>query len=132
MHELSLVEAILESLIPMCSEYGVEGKVKKVRLRIGRMRQVIPDVMCFAYGVATEDTVLRGSVLELSLVPLRLSCPTCGAEWQGDDPIAFLCPKCGEKNVKTHSGMELEIESIEVEQSDESSDNDPAVRHGGR
>jgi hydrogenase nickel incorporation protein HypA/HybF len=130
MHELSLVEAILDSLLPMCSEYGIGGKVRSVRLRIGRMRQVIPDVMRFAYEVATENTTLSGSTLEITVIPLRFSCPACGAEWEGQEAIAFVCPKCGGRDVTTHSGMELEIESMEVEQHDEPSHNDSTVRDG--
>ena len=46
MHELSLAEAIVSALLKMYEDEGWSG-VKRVRLRIGALRQVFPDMLEF-------------------------------------------------------------------------------------
>ncbi|HOC81774.1 MAG: hydrogenase nickel incorporation protein [Synergistetes bacterium ADurb.Bin155] len=112
MHELSLVGAVVESLEEMAMEKGWK-KVTKVTLRIGRMRQVIPEVMIFSFSVVTEGTIMEGSSLEILEVPLMSRCSFCGEEWEG---LSFQCPRCGSDQVETVSGMEMDLESVEVEE----------------
>jgi Zn finger protein HypA/HybF involved in hydrogenase expression len=96
MHELSLVEAILESLIPMCSEYGIEGKVKKVRLRIGRMRQVIP-MSCVSRMEWRPKTRFSGVGARTVARSVASFMPDVRRGVAGRRSIAFLCPKCGKE-----------------------------------
>ena len=112
MHELSLVGAVVESLEEMAMEKGWK-KVTKVTLRIGRMRQVIPEVMIFSFSVVTEGTIMEGSSLEILEVPVTSRCSFCGEEWEG---LSFQCPRCGSDQVETVSGMEMDLESVEVEE----------------
>jgi len=112
MHELSLVSAVVESLEEMAGEKGWK-RVTKVTLKIGRMRQVIPEVMVFSFSVVTEGTVLEGSSLEIIEVPVTSRCSFCGEEREG---LLFLCPCCGSDQVETAGGMELDLESVEVEE----------------
>jgi len=112
MHELSLVGAVVESLEEMAREKGWK-KVTKVTLKIGRMRQVIPEVMVFSFSVATEGTIMEGSSLEIEEVPLTSRCLVCGEEWEG---LFFLCPRCGSDEIETTGGMEMDLKSVEVEE----------------
>lgn len=112
MHELSLVGAVIESLEELARERGWK-KVTKVTLKIGRMRQVIPEVMVFSFSVATEGTIMEGSSLEILEVPVTSRCLFCGEEWDG---LSFICPRCGSDQIETASGMEMDLESVEVEE----------------
>ncbi|MDD2205749.1 MAG: hydrogenase maturation nickel metallochaperone HypA [Aminobacterium sp.] len=114
MHEMSLVESVIESLLQLKEQYGWE-RVEKVTLHVGAMRQVIPDVMIFAYQIATEHTPLEGSKMEIIEVPMHFRCKKCLKEW-GEDQMDFVCPFCGGFDVDVLSGMELDIESVEVQE----------------
>lgn len=120
MHEMSLVEAIMESLVPLCSSNGWD-RVEKVFLRVGVLRQVIPEALVFCFETASAGTPLAGASLELTEVPLRQSCRSCCWEWGGDLPLG-KCPRCGSVDTETVSGVELEIESLEVAVDDNQED----------
>ena len=86
-----------------------------VTVRIGHLRQAIPDSLRFYFGICTRETVCEGATLELEVVPGRLECRVCGRGWAVEAP-AFRCPACASGDVEVVSGEELEVESIEVEE----------------
>ncbi|MDR1740772.1 MAG: hydrogenase maturation nickel metallochaperone HypA [Synergistaceae bacterium] len=66
MHELSFAEAIQSTL----AELPLDGRrVRRVVLSVGRMRQVDPELLEFAFGVASRGTPSEGAVL--SILPAR-------------------------------------------------------------
>ncbi len=111
MHELSISSAVLESVLRHAAGRQVSG----VKLRVGHLRQVVPDSLAFYWEIVTRDSVCEGSVLEQEIVPGRLACTPCGREREIDMPI-FRCPTCGGSEVGVAAGDELEVESIEVEE----------------
>ena len=111
MHELSLVKSIIDVLSVHAEENGWP-RVTRVTIKIGKMRQVIPDVMKFSFSVASEGTPLEGAELEVVELPLSSTCRKCGFVWEEE---VFSCPECGSKDVELMHGMELDIDSVEVE-----------------
>lgn len=112
MHEMSLVEALLDSVLPLCEENGWK-RVERIVLRIGALRQVIPQALVFCFETASEGTPLAGAALEILDSPIRQRCGNCGLEWGGEVPLG-RCTACGSIEVETISGVELDIESLEV------------------
>lgn len=113
MHEFSLVNAIIDTLETAASENGWE-KICSVTLRVGAMRQVVPEIMKFAFEVAREGTVLKDATLELVDVPIIIHCPSCGKTW-GEEHVGLRCPFCGGDGATMVHGMELDIDSVEVD-----------------
>jgi hydrogenase nickel incorporation protein HypA/HybF len=109
-HELSVASAVLNTAI----KHADGRPVSLVSLRIGRMRQVVPDSLQFYFEIVARDTVCDGAELRLEEVPARLRCDDCGREWQPSFP-AFGCPGCRSATVTVLAGEELEVEYIEVE-----------------
>jgi hydrogenase nickel incorporation protein HypA/HybF len=58
---------------------------------------------------------MEGAELEIIELPVELRCRSCCKEWEKDP---FLCPECGSSDVEIRQGMEMEIESVEVEDQD--------------
>lgn len=111
MHELALSSAIVNT----ASKHAAGRKVSVVSLRVGRLRQVVPDTLEFYFAFVARDTVCEGARLEQEVIPARLRCGACDSEWEIEDP-AFVCATCGPADVTVVSGEELEVESIEVEE----------------
>jgi hydrogenase nickel incorporation protein HypA/HybF len=88
--------------------------VTLVSLRVGALRQVVPDTLDFYFGFVADGTVCAGARLEQELVPARLRCDGCEREWEMDLPL-FVCAACGAA-ASVVSGDEFEVESIEVEE----------------
>ena len=111
MHELAISSAVLESVL----RHASGRRVMSVRLRVGHLRQVVPDSLEFYWGIVSRDGVCEGSVLEQEVIPARLACTACAREWEIELPV-FRCPSCGGADVEIAAGDELEVESIEVEE----------------
>ena len=110
MHELAIADAVVRIA---CAHAG-ERRVTKVELKVGRLKQVVPDSLEFAFGLVTEGTVLEGAELEIEDVPARVRCRDCGAEGEVDG-FPFGCSSCGSSLVDVVAGEELQVESLELE-----------------
>jgi len=111
MHELALSSAIVNTAV----KHARGRKVSVVSLRVGRLRQVVPDTLEFYFAFVARDSLCEGARLEQETVPARLHCGACGREWEIDLP-AFVCATCGPADVTVISGEEFEVESIEIEE----------------
>lgn len=121
MHELSICSAIVDTVLR-----HAEGRsVSAVHLKVGRLRQVVPDSLDFYFGIVSRDTLCAEASLELELIGALLRCAGCGNEWDpapvpayGGDPAALLprfrCPRCGAAGADVLRGDELEVYSIDV------------------
>lgn len=125
MHELSISSAILDTVL----RHADGRPVSTVRLRIGALRQIVPDSLDFYFGIVSRDTVCAGACLELDLIDALLRCAECGSEWDpapgpahDGDPAALLphfrCRRCGAAGAEVRRGNELEVESIDVDTAD--------------
>jgi hydrogenase nickel incorporation protein HypA/HybF len=111
MHELSLSGAIVNTAV----KHAGGRRVTVIDLRVGQLRQVIPDTLEFYFEFVARGTLCEGARLQQEVVDARLRCRPCAYEWSIEIP-AFRCPQCGGSEVEVASGNEFEIESIEVEE----------------
>jgi hydrogenase nickel incorporation protein HypA/HybF len=111
MHELALATAIRDTVL----RHAEGRRVSTVRMRVGTMRQVVPESLDFYFGIVARGTPCDGSRLEFEVIPSEFRCVACSRSWRPDAP-SFRCPSCGGANVELASGGELEVESIDVEE----------------
>jgi hydrogenase nickel incorporation protein HypA/HybF len=109
-HELSLSSAIINT----AAKHADGRQVTLVSLRVGKLRQVVPDTLEFYFEFQARGSVCEGARLEMEIVDARLHCLPCDSEWAIEIP-AFRCPTCGGSDVEIASGNEFEVESIEIE-----------------
>jgi hydrogenase nickel incorporation protein HypA/HybF len=110
MHELSVSSAVVDTVL----KHAEGRRVTVVSLRIGHLRQVVPESLAFYFELVSRETLCEGARLEQELVPARLRCGPCGREWDPEDAW-FRCVSCGGAG-EVIAGNELEVESIEVEE----------------
>jgi hydrogenase nickel incorporation protein HypA/HybF len=118
-HELAVAQAIV-----VAAERHSGGRpVSVVRVRVGRLRQVVPEYLSFYFEVAAKETLCEGAALEWERVDSRLACGECGEEWDPAPPpardgseliVRFRCPACESADYRVVSGDELLVESIDV------------------
>ncbi|MCI7730121.1 hydrogenase maturation nickel metallochaperone HypA [Enorma burkinafasonensis] len=114
MHELGLVSGILETVTAAAREAGAL-RVVSVTLRIGDLREVVPESLDFAWEVlGEEDPLTAGSELVVEEVHPRSRCLACGAEFD-HDRFHLRCPVCGSAATTLLAGRELQIVSMEVD-----------------
>jgi hydrogenase nickel incorporation protein HypA/HybF len=109
-HELSISSAVVDTVL----RHAAGRRVTHVHLRLGTLRQVVPDSLAFYFEIVARDSPCEGAALEQEIVAARLRCEDCATEWAADAP-AFRCPACAGAAVTVVCGNELEVESIVVQ-----------------
>jgi hydrogenase nickel incorporation protein HypA/HybF len=110
-HEFAIASAIVNTVL----RHAEGRRVTAVLLRVGQLRQVVPESLDFAFEIVSRDTLCGGARLDQDYVPAALRCGPCGREW-GIDVPCFRCPECAGADIAVVAGDELDIVSIEVEE----------------
>lgn len=106
MHEMSVIEALREQL----RQETLPGtRVRTVRLRVGRLRQLAPEMLVFCYDAVVRD----GSRLEIEQVPAEARCRQCSLTFAVEDHW-FECPRCQSAEADLLRGDELQLLSLEL------------------
>ncbi|MET0699369.1 MAG: hydrogenase maturation nickel metallochaperone HypA [Mycobacterium sp.] len=110
MHELALCEAIAGVVRP----HADGRRVDIVRVRIGALRQVVPESLEFCWSLIREYESLPGADLELELVAAEVVCRRCRQRHEIESRWSLLCPACESADVEVIRGNEFLVTSLEV------------------
>ena len=113
MHELVIVEGILETVIPAVQEHDV-SRILSIRLRIGELSGIVPSCIHEYFSIASAGTIAEGAKIVIEPVPIRIHCPDCG-KGSVIKKGTYACPLCGSERFRILSGREYYVESIEAE-----------------
>ncbi len=109
-HELSLCHAIAG----VVKSHAAGRPVEAVRVRVGALRQVVPDSLAFCWTVVAEHDGLAGAALEIEQVPAEVDCRACGRQSEIASRWSVCCPACGAADVAVVRGEEFLVTSIDV------------------
>ncbi len=118
MHEMGIATEIVRIVNDSIPADITAPKVAKVNLKVGKLAAVVPQSLLFCFEIAAKETPAEGALLDIEEIPVTARCYTCEAEWEVDRPV-FQCPRCDGTKVEMLTGRELDIESIELEEDDE-------------
>jgi hydrogenase nickel incorporation protein HypA/HybF len=110
-HEYALVETLLERVEAEARARGARA-VHGLRLRIGELAGVEPDLLATAYATFRERTICAGAALEIHAVRARWACPRCGRGVARGEILR--CTACGSP-AKLAEGDEIILDRIEME-----------------
>ena len=124
MHEL----AIADALVGIAARHAGDRRVVRVEVRVGHLRQVVPQALEFAFGLVAEGTPVEGAELVMEIVPAAGACRTCGT--QSELPgFPLLCAACGSADLELTQGEELLVDALELEEPETTAIG--GVAHGG-
>jgi hydrogenase nickel incorporation protein HypA/HybF len=111
MHELSIADALLEIAL----RHADGRRIESVEVKVGHLRQVVPDALAFAWTLVTEGTDAEGAGLMIEEVPAAGVCRGCGmeSEW---DAFPLACEACGSFDVEILRGEELLVDALTTEE----------------
>ena len=111
MHEL----AIAESVVNIAVRHAGGRPVIRVELEVGRLRQVVPAALEFAFELVARGTPVEGAELSMTVVEAAGRCRSCGADTPLPD-FPLVCASCGGFDVDVTRGEELRVDSLELEE----------------
>ncbi|GAA4399368.1 hydrogenase maturation nickel metallochaperone HypA/HybF [Tsukamurella soli] len=108
MHELSLCRAV----VGVVDRSRGGRAVSRVQLRVGQLRQVVPETLLYCWELVTAETPLAGARLEIDHVPVRLRCRSCGADTVVTHALVLVCESCGSGAVDVVAGEEFLVTTV--------------------
>lgn len=108
-HELS----ICSSIVGIVREHAAGREVATVHVRVGAMRQIVPETLIYCWSLVTEQTDLAAAALKVERVPAKIRCPNCGQERVLAE-LAMVCPLCPGQAVDLVEGDEFLITSLDL------------------
>lgn len=110
MHELSLCQAIAGAVKP----YADGRHVDVVRVKIGALRQVVPESLSFCWTLVRDYEDMPDAELEMEFVTAEVRCQSCGLQSAITSRWSLLCPHCGSADVEILRGNEFLVTSLDV------------------
>lgn len=115
MHEYSVVRALLDQVEQQARTHRAVA-VHRVRVLIGELSGVEPDLLATAYELARMGGICANAELEVVPVAARWECTLCG------DPIPrgsrLVCDTCGGA-ARLAEGEEILLQRLEMEVADD-------------
>jgi len=109
MHELSLCSAIADTAI----DHANGQEIERISLRIGHLRQIVPETLQFCWNMRTETGQLAGCQLDVEYIAATIECHDCQHVTTLQHPI-LRCAECASTSVTLLTGEEFLIESIDI------------------
>lgn len=95
------------------AERHAARRVASVILRVGVLRAVEPEHLCFLFSHLAHGTLADGARLEIQEEPVRVECVDCGKTEARS--FAWECPRCKGSGITVQGGDSLEIVSLEID-----------------
>jgi hydrogenase nickel incorporation protein HypA/HybF len=120
MHEFSLAKALWEQVERLRRQHRA-GRVLSVRVGVGEMCGVEPDLLGRAFSQITAHGQAGSPALELERVPLEARCEECGSEF-GVRNFRFICPRCESPHVTLLRGEHLILQEVTLDSAEDCHD----------
>ena len=115
MHEISLVEGLLEQLRGLATENNA-SKVISITMEIGPLCGVVVDSFRFGFEVlSSEDNLFRDTELLIDVPEVDYTCTHCNHVLRTNGPKPSQCPKCDDQILIPSGGDDLILKSVEIE-----------------
>jgi hydrogenase nickel incorporation protein HypA/HybF len=112
MHELAVCQGLLSQVEEIAEREDAQS-VELIRLRIGPLSGVEPELLRQAFSIARAGTIAANAELLIEDLPVKILCSQCGA-YSEAPPNRLLCANCGDYRTQLQSGDELLLASVEL------------------
>ncbi len=115
MHEMGVAEEVRRIAREAVADRG-PGRLTKVRLAVGELAAVEPDLLAFAWEALVKGSPDEGAALEVDWRPARQTCGTCGdVPARAPGTWLRLCPRCGGV-LRVAGGDDLDVLTVVFEE----------------
>jgi hydrogenase nickel insertion protein HypA len=111
MHEYGLAEEILAVTLEVAETHGGQP-VEHLWVRLGRLRQVMPEALSFAFTSLALGTLAEGATLHYEEIAPRVRCRSCAAVFTPEDQWWSICPGCGASDGEVIAGEEVVVTRV--------------------
>jgi hydrogenase nickel incorporation protein HypA/HybF len=113
-HEVAIVDALIEQVEEEVRRAGATGRVTRLELSIGRLSGVSADSVRFALELLAPGTLVESAQVDIHQPKALCCCEACGERTE-IDALDCRCPRCASGDITIEGGREMILESIELE-----------------
>jgi hydrogenase nickel incorporation protein HypA/HybF len=111
MHEGAIAASIIQGTLEILEKERISS-VRRVTVLIGRLHQVIPQVLQNHYRLLKKEyPPLSASRLVIETAPVRITCRACGRGAAIERP-EFACAACGSTAIDVTGGKEMHLKEV--------------------
>jgi len=114
MHELSIAQSIIDIIYQNVPSEKYSS-VQTVNIKIGKFSNILTDSLLFCFNALVKDSPIKDASLIIKDIPVRIKCKNCKSISEIEPPV-FICPKCKSNSINIISGMEMQVEDIELKE----------------
>ena len=108
MHELSLLQDILEAVVKEAEEAGGK-RVKEIRARLRESAHHMEgESLAALMGTIAKGTLAEGAEIRIEVIPPTLACKGCGLTFQAHGSL--LCPGCQSGRLEEVDAGKIDLE----------------------
>ncbi len=108
MHETGVAIEIYRASLQASEAYG-PGRLEHVRVAVGELSAVDPELLAYAWEAVVAGTRDEGCPLDVAWQRARQSCAACGQDKErAEGSWLPVCPDCGEF-LTVEGGRELDL-----------------------
>ncbi|MBK8972902.1 MAG: hydrogenase maturation nickel metallochaperone HypA [Hahellaceae bacterium] len=111
MHELSLVEALLDQLTSTAQAEDLQ-RITALTVSVGTLSHVSTEALRFCFEACQRGTVAESAVLTIESETGHARCPACQREAPAQDWLD-CCPYCGQAGRQIIRGRDVRLKSIQ-------------------
>lgn len=113
MHEMAIVSELLEEVLRVAESHHAT-RVREIEVRVGTLRQVVPEALRVAFEAASDGTLAQGATLKITEEKIVAVCKVCGCMFMPswDD---FECPQCHQSEPRIVAGNDILLRSMVCE-----------------
>ncbi|MHA1294433.1 MAG: hydrogenase maturation nickel metallochaperone HypA [Promethearchaeota archaeon] len=123
MHEFSFAYNIFKIAEATARKYHAK-KISEVRLEIGELTLIVPDLLKQSFKMATKGSIAEGAELIITIVPGKIKCRDCGKYGKvtlSEESFLtglqlFQCQHCGSKNTEVIEGKKANVKNIKIQE----------------
>lgn len=114
MHEIALIESLMDSLTQNAAKHGVT-RITRVKLVVGELHGALPDALKFAFEVLSAGTLAEGAEIDFDEEQVICRCRSCGHSFPWKDRRRN-CPLCEGESIYTEGGRSVYLDFFEGEE----------------
>jgi hydrogenase nickel incorporation protein HypA/HybF len=115
MHEVAIVETLLQQVADEVRQSGYSGRVTQLDLIVGRLSGASAEAIRLAFEVLSkDDPLVDGAKLVIAEPKAVCRCQACGVDTEIDELIA-ACPCCQSGQIQIVGGHDLLLDSIDLD-----------------
>jgi hydrogenase nickel incorporation protein HypA/HybF len=119
MHELPVTQSILSIVLEAAEEHNAR-RISSINLVIGELSSIVDDSVQFYFDFLSKGTIAEGATLNFQREPALVICQDCGRQFEASAPLNPFCPACNSVRLQVTGGREFFIDSIEVDEDENS------------